>query len=98
MGEELIMPYVGSSSIQTSTENLELVETPVDWVNANMKYKQFFFCGESDCTVKINGSDPIFLKGYQPWKVLVDSYNNLDLISSFIIVEADIPFSWYAGY
>lgn len=93
------MPYIGNPNVQTTTQqNTELVVTPQNWVNVKMAYKQFFFYPETDCTVKINGSDPIFLRAYQDWKIIIDDKNHLEPITSFIIVEANVDYSFVAGY
>ncbi len=93
------MPYIGSPSVQTTTQDFEeLILTPVTWVNTKMSYKLFYFYPETNCSVKINGSDPIYLVAYQDLKILVDSTNHLEPISSFIVVEAGVDYTLIAGY
>ena len=75
------MSYGGSSDIQTSTANLELVITPVEWVGVKMAYTQFSFLNETDCHMKINGSEPIFLRAYQGFNMEVNKYTRLEPIS-----------------
>lgn len=92
------MPYVGSSGIEVSTANQELVVTPVDWVNTKMFYSQFSFLNEDPCTVCINGSDPIYLRAFQGWNVEANKNNNLQPVKSFKIVEQNVKFNLAAGY
>ncbi len=75
--------YFGSPSIQTSEENQEIIP------EKTALYK-FSFEPFSNCTVKINGSDPILVRPERGFGMNeVDAY-----ISSFVIVEAGIEFDW----
>lgn len=78
--------YYGSPSLEVSTDNHELVPDKVSF------YK-FSFAPSEDCTVKINNSSPILIRAD-----LGFSMNETDaFISSFIIVESGIEFSWIGG-
>lgn len=75
--------YFGSPSIQTSEENQELVPEKT-------AFYKFSFEPFSECTVKINGSDPILVRPVRGFTMNeVDAY-----INSFVIVEAGIEFAW----
>ena len=78
--------FFGSSQLTTSTSNQEIVP------RGKIFYK-FSFMNSQDCTVKINGSNPIFLRANQGFSMdEVDAY-----IHSFVIVEPNIEFNWVGG-
>jgi hypothetical protein len=87
------MQYVGSGIIATatptqSTELVELVPTTID------NFKKIVFKNSNVCTIKVNGSDPIYLAANQGFSTEIGEL----LISSFVIVEADISYTFYATY
>ncbi len=78
--------FIGSSVLQTSTANEEIIP------DKTILYK-FSFMNDQDCTVKINKGSPIFLRSGQGF-----SMNEIDaFISSFVIVEPNITFNWIGG-
>lgn len=78
--------FVGSSAIQTSTANQELV--------AGKPFYRMSFLNKADCTIKINGGDPIFLEEEQGF----DSSERDVSIESFIVVTEGIQFNYIAAY
>lgn len=75
--------FYGSPSIQISKENQEIVPEKI-------AFYKFSFEPFSDCTVRINGSDPILVRQARGFAM-----NEVDpSISSFVIVEAGIEFDW----
>jgi hypothetical protein len=86
--------YIGSSSLQTSTANQEVIPSPpAGWTFGYFCYK-FSFMNDQDCHVKINGGDQIFLRAGQGWQM----DQNDKPISSFIIVDSTITFNWFGAY
>lgn len=78
--------FYGSPSLQISEDNQELVPDKV-------AFYKFSFSPKSDCTVKINNSEPILIESELGFNMnQVDAY-----ISSFIILESGIEYSWIGG-
>lgn len=78
--------FYGSPSLQTSTENQELVPE-------RTAFYKFSFSPKSNCTVMINDSEPILIESELGFNMnQVDAY-----ISSFIIVDSGIEYSWIGG-
>jgi hypothetical protein len=86
--------YIGSSDLQTSTTNQEIVSSsPSGWTIPFKLYKMSFL-NNQDCHVKINGGDQIFLSAGQGFEM-----NENDApIQSFIIVESGITFNFMGAY
>lgn len=95
MGFRIGHGYMGSSNLQTSTANQELVPSaPEGWINSKLYFYKFSFDNGSDCHVKINGGSPIYLKAGQGFEM-----NEIDAqIYSFVIVESGIQFNWIGTY
>jgi len=84
LGRRLGSQFIGSSEIETSVANEEIVTQTC--------YK-FSIVPQEDCTASINGSEPIFLKGGVGF-----STNQVDaIINSFKILEDGIPYFWIGG-
>lgn len=81
---------LGSQSLQTSTANMEIIPSPPDNWTVDYQLNPFSFMNDQDCTVRINGSDPIFLRAKQGFN-LDHKYKT---IRSFVIVEPEITFNW----
>lgn len=78
--------FYGSPSPQTSEANQELVPDKT-------AFYKFSFMPSSDCTVKINHSEPIFIQSG-----LGFSMNEVDaFISSFIIIDSGVEYTWIGG-
>jgi hypothetical protein len=94
MGMRLGTGYMGSSSLQTSTANQEIVPSkPSNWTLGFSFYK-FSFDNDQACSVKINGGNPIYLRDGQGFECTeIDSP-----ITSFIVVDSGISFNWIAAY
>lgn len=85
--------FIGSSTVEVSTANHEVVpNTPESWTYDKYFFKSFSFINKDECTVKINGSEPILLEAEQGF----DS-NGIE-IRSFIIVESDIRFTFIGAF
>jgi hypothetical protein len=86
--------YIGSLSVQVSTANQEIIPSPPSHWSTKYKLYKFSFYNEQNCTVKINGGSPIFLRANQGF--------NIDLhdapIYSFVIVEPNISYNWIGAY
>lgn len=87
--------YIGSPQLEiTDSPNYEVIpDSPPSWTNGYSFYK-FAFLNDSDCTVKINGGAPIFLRANQGFSS--DYYDQP--ISSFVIVEEGIQFNWVGAW
>ena len=87
--------YLGSESLITSTENYEVVpNTPDGWSDERYSFYKFSFINKTDCTIRINGGNPIFLEKNQGFEA-----NKGDAkINSFVIVEPDVEFNWIGAY
>jgi hypothetical protein len=87
--------YIGSSSIQTSTSNQQIIPTPPsNWTLGYNCYK-FSFVPLSSCSVQINNGQPIYIDA--------DSggfyTDHIDApIWSFVVIESNIQFYWMAAY
>lgn len=85
--------YAGSNGILTSTANTEIVNPENLGLN-KLSFKKFSFLNKNNCTVKINGSDPIFLEAGQGFA----SDESDPPIKSFIIIEEGIQYNWIGSY
>lgn len=83
--------YNGSPALEiTTTENQEIIpSSPPEWT-VGYKFYKFSFMNDQDCTVRINGDEPIFLRAYQGF----NCNQHDEGISSFVIVESGINFNW----
>ena len=64
-----------------------------------VEFYEFYFVNLLDCTVKINGGNPIFLKAgidAGDFTFTINSQNTM--ISSFVIVEPNITYNWISSY
>lgn len=85
---------LGTSQIKTSLANEEIIPfAPEEWTEDRYRLKQFSFINYTDCQVKINGSDAIFLEAEQGF----DSPYGRD-IYSFVIVTAGTQYSFVGVY
>lgn len=86
--------YIGSSSIQTSVANQEIIpNSPSTWSTKYSLYK-FSLDNYSDCTVTINGGNNIFIPANKGFNI-----DETDApIYSFKIVESGILFNFIAAY
>jgi hypothetical protein len=87
------MQYVGSGVIgksapTLSTANLELVPATVQ------NLKRIVFKNTELCTIKVNGSNPIYLNAGQGFSTEIGEL----LIYSFVVVEANITYIFHATY
>ena len=104
--------YNGSNNVLTSTVNQQLVPQPIESTDIygspiftspyasrslhgnRVYFSEFYFYNLTDCHVKINGSDSIYLKSNQNFEI--DESN--PAVWSFIVVDADVQFSWLGVY
>jgi hypothetical protein len=86
--------YFGSSALETSVANAELIPTkPADWTQG-YSVKKLSFMNNSDCTLIINGGDPIFIRGYQGFST---DYND-KYITSLKIGENGVVYNIVCAY
>lgn len=86
--------YLGSSEIQTSKANHEIIpNSPSNWT-VGYSLKKFSFDNSDECTVIINKDARIFLKAGQGFEI---GYQDTP-IHSFVIVESGVKFNWIGGY
>lgn len=86
--------YIGSSQKEKSNPNQEVIPSPpTGWTNGYALYK-FAFMNDQDCTVKINNSNPIFLRAGQGFAT--EPYDKP--ITSFVIVEGNIDYNWIGAW
>ena len=90
---------LGSSALQTSQANEEVVPLPpVGWVNVTYKFCKFSFINDQDCHVKINGdTNQIYLRAGQGFEINRSDKKDF-LISSFIVVEAGITYNYVGQF
>jgi hypothetical protein len=86
--------YLGSSSLQISVANAEILpSSPSNWTTPYNFYK-FSFKNDQDCHIIINGGNQIFIRANQGFEM-----NEIDdTITSFKIVESGITFNWIGTY
>lgn len=87
--------YYGSPEMQTSTANEEVIPTMEEWSYPRIRFKDFGFMNNEDCTVSIQGSEPIFLRANQGFEFIG---NGITYIDSFIVIEAGIPYQIIGRY
>ncbi len=89
------MPSKGSTALQTSVAGAEIIPVaPPEWT-VGYHFKHFELDNDQDCTISINGGDPIFLKAGQGYK---KPEHIREDISSFKIIEVDITYNWIGYY
>lgn len=85
--------YLGSDQLETSSSNQQIIPNPPsDWTDGYNLIK-FSFDNKQDCTVIVNG-ETIFLSSGEGFNTDKDD----PPITSFIIKEAGIPFTWASVY
>jgi len=89
--------YFGSSSVQTSTELVEIIQQhkPSSWITSKLQVYKFSFMNNEDCHIEINeSSSQIFLPagtGFEMSEVDKELW-------SFVIVEAGVTYTYIGGY
>lgn len=86
--------YLGSSTIQTSVANKEIVPIAQAGWTQGYKLRKFSFNNEQDCRIVINGNVTLFLKAEQGFEMGQDDLP----ITSFKIVESAIKYNWIATF
>lgn len=92
MGYRIGTEYFGSSSIQTSVANQELVPTKPEDHTVSYHFKKLSFDNTQECNVLVNEKN-IYLKAGQGFESGYDD----PLIYSFKIVQSGIEFNWIAA-
>ncbi len=91
------MNIIGSETVESSGAGMKNIieNAPADWT-LPYKFRVFKFYNETDCTVIVNGSNPIFIMGNMGF----ESHSILGYpeIYEFIIVEAGINYNYYGIY
>lgn len=78
--------YIGSSTLQTSTAEMELIPK-------NTTLYRLTFMNDQSCQISINDSDWLFIRGGQGFSTVPADDN----IYSFKIKQAGITFNWIGG-
>lgn len=86
--------YNGSSALQTSTENQQILPLPPSNWTIKLSYYKFSFMNDDACTVKINDGDPLYLRARQGF----NSDARDAAIWSFVVIEPDITFNWIGAF
>lgn len=92
MGIRLGSGYIGSSNLQTSVANEEIIPSPPQGQYRYNCYT-FSFMNDQACSVVINNSSSIYLRANQGFNM---DENDAPIIS-FKIVENGITFNWIAA-
>ena len=86
--------YIGSSALETSVANAEIIPSaPAIWTQGYKIYKFAFYNTEA-CSIKINNGDAIYLRAGQG--ISIDQ--NDKMIENFCICENNIHYNYIAGY
>ncbi|MGM9988884.1 MAG: hypothetical protein ACI35O_16885 [Bacillaceae bacterium] len=86
--------YIGSPALLTSKKDTEVVpEKPSEWTIPYTLYN-FEFENDQDCTVTINNKHSIFLRAGRGFII----GDNDEPITSFVIKEPNITYTWAAKY
>lgn len=86
--------YLGSSKIETSKENQEILPLPPEKWTVGYRLYKMTFKAYDDMTIIINNQSSIFLSANQVFEM-----DETDaLISSFIIVNKGAKFQWIGAY
>lgn len=87
--------YLGSSALQISTANQELVPSPPASWTTNYKLYKFSFDNENqECTIRINSQTTLFLKAGQGFEMERGDAP----IFSFVVIEAGIDFTFIGAF
>lgn len=86
--------YIGSTEVQVSTANQEVVPPKEEGWTHGYNFYKFAFYNDQDCSVKINNKNTIFLRATQGFSMdQVDSP-----IFSFVIIEPNISYNFIGTY
>ena len=85
--------YHGSPKLMGSKANEEIVPKNSEWSFGYSFYK-FEFDNDQDCTVTINGKNTIFLRAGRGFITTPEDAP----ITSFVIKEPKITYTWAAAY
>jgi len=83
--------FQGSENILVSTENQDILMGAIQ-----KPFGSFSFVNTEICHIKVNGGNPIYLAAGQGFDYEHNAtlYRNPPLVSSLVIVEADINYQW----
>ncbi|MCM3387353.1 hypothetical protein M3649_04290 [Ureibacillus chungkukjangi] len=86
--------YLGTNKVEISVQNQEIVPPKKEkWTLGYHLYK-FSFLNHQNCLVVVNQETEIYLEAGQGFEI--DRYDKP--ITSFIIKNADIPFTWVGAF
>ena len=86
--------YLGSPALMESKANEEVItKKPDDWSQGYVCYK-FEFDNDQDCTVTINGKNTIFIRAGRGFITTPEDAP----ITSFVIKEPRVAYTWAAAY
>ena len=83
----------GSSDVQASVANAEILPSPPAEWNFPYPFYKFKFYNLADCHIIINGGQPIFIPAYTNFF----TEDGDKIITSFKIQESGVNFTW-VGY
>lgn len=86
--------YIGSPALLTSKKNEELVPPKKEGHTYGYTLYSFEFENDQDCTVTINNKHSIFLRAGRGFII----GDNDEPITSFVIKEPNITYTWAAKY
>ena len=88
--------YLGSSSLETSVANAEIIPTPPSSLKWTIGYKlyKFSFINTQACTVKINNDNIIYLQANQGLNI---DQNDKE-ITNFCICEDNVNYTWVGAF
>ena len=80
----------GSATLLTSVANEEIIpDPPLNW-DIGYSFYKFEMLNDMACTIKANGSDPVYIRSGQGFKTVEGDAP----IKSFVIVEDGVTFNW----
>lgn len=86
--------YLGSSNIQSSVAGREIIPaSPSNWTGG-YRVRKLSFDNEQNCTIILNGTTTIFLKAGLGFEM---DYEDAS-ITSFVIVESGINYTWIGAF
>ena len=86
--------YLGSDSLQTSTENYEVIPQKPDGWSHGYNCWRFEWMNDQEAVVLINGKTRLFIRAGQGYKIDAGSQP----IYSFIVETPDVTFNWNGDY
>ncbi|MCP1459664.1 hypothetical protein J3D57_001634 [Bacillus amyloliquefaciens] len=86
--------YIGSSMLEKSKPNHEVIPSPPATWTIKYSFYKFSFSNDQECHVSINGGDPIYLRAGQGFQM--DAHDSP--ITSFKISESGITYNFLGAH